>query len=194
MSGIFESLAWADGKINPSGIKNEIFFAPKSDIKTFPPFNAAPANADENVAFNGDYEMQVGKTFQRLYSTQGKGKVDWESIGEKDCKMFMNKGMFKFPDLNNAAKSLAKSCVNANMVFIVPLPHETEKRYVVLGDDYWDTTVNVKGDSGDAPGSDKGTTVEVEAPSTTPLPNYTGILVLPDGSLDCATGVFTPTV
>ncbi len=193
MAGIFESLAWADGKVNPSGIKNEIFFAPKSDIKTFPPPNAAPANSDENVSFNGDFEMQAGKTFQRLYSIQGKGKVDYESIGEKDCKMFTNKGMFKFPDLNNAAKSLAKSCVNANMVFVVPLPHETEKRYVTLGDEYWDTTCNVKGDSGDAPGSDKGTTIEVEAPSTTPLPNYTGVLALPDGTLDCATGVFTPT-
>jgi hypothetical protein len=105
--------------------------------------------------------------------------------------MFTNKGMFKFPDLNNAAKSLAKSCVNANMVYVVPLPHPTEKRFVMLGDEYWDSTTNVSGDSGDAPGSDKGTTIEVEAPGTMPLPNYTGTLVLPDGTLDCATGVFT---
>ncbi len=193
MAGIFESLGWADGKVNPSGIKTEIYFCPKNAIKTFVQMAAAPATSSENVSFDGDFEMEAAKTFLRLYSTQGKGKVTFESIGEKDCKMFMNKATFKFPDIDDAGKSLAKSSVNANVVFVVPLPHETEKRFVVLGDDYWDCTVTITGDSGDAPGSDKGITIEIEAPSTTPLPNYTGILQLPDGSLDCATGVFTPT-
>ena len=192
MPGIFESLGWSDGKINPSGIKNEIFFAPKSAIKTFVPMTLNPASAAENVSMDGDFEMEAGKTFLRLYSTQGKGKVTFEAIGEKDCKMFMNKANFKFPDIDDAGKSLAKSAVNANVVFIVPLPHESEKRFVVLGDEYWDCTVNVTGDSGDEPGSAKGLSIEIEAPSTTPLPNYKGILVLPDGTLDCATGVFTP--
>jgi hypothetical protein len=194
MAGIFESLGWADGKVNPSGIKNEIYFAPKTDIATIPPMTAAPATAAENVSLNGDFVMAAGKTFHRLYSTQGKGKVTFEAIGEKDCKMFMNKATFKFPDIDDAGKSLAKSFVNANGIFVVPLPHESEKRFVVLGDEYWDCTVNVTGDSGDEPGSAKGITIEIEAPATTPLPNYKGALVLPDGSLDCDTGVFTPGV
>jgi hypothetical protein len=193
MAGIFESLAWADGKVNPSGIKNEIYFAPKTSITAFPAMVAAPATTSENVSLDGDFEMAATKTFMRLYSTQGKGKVTFESIGEKDCKMFMNKGVFKFPDIDDAGKSLAKSSVNANCIFIVPLPHESEKRYVMLGDDYWDCTVKVTGDSGDEPGSAKGITIEIEAPATTPLPNYTGTLALPNGTLDCATGVFTPT-
>lgn len=193
MSGIFESLGWADGKINPSGIKTEIFFIPKTDIASFPNITAAPATAAANVSLDGDFVLVAGKKWNRLYSTQGKGKVEFEPIGEKDCKMFMVKGAFKFPDLDNAAKNLAKSAVNANVIYVVCLPHETEKRYVVIGDNYYDVTTNVKGSSGDAPGSDKGVTVEVEAPATTPLPNYTGDIVLADGTLDCATGVFTPT-
>lgn len=193
MAGIFENLVWADGKVNPSGIKTEVYFAPKTSLVTIPPMTAAPANAPENVSMNGDFEMAAGKTFFRLYTTQGKGKVTFEAIGEKDCKMFMNKAMFKFPDINDAGKSLAKSAVNANVVWVVPIPHESEKRFVVLGDEYWDSETKVTGDSGDAPGSAKGITIEIEAPSTTPLPNYTGVLVLPDGTLDCATGVFTPT-
>lgn len=192
MSGIFESLGWADGKINPSGIKTEVFFIPKTDIVSFPKMKAAPVSAADNVSLDGDFVLKAGKKWNRLYSTQGKGKVDFEPIGEKDCKMFMAKGMFKFPDLDNAAKNLAKSAVNANVVYVVCLPHETEKRYVVIGDEYYDVTTNVKGTSGDAPGSDKGVTIEVEAPATTPLPNYTGEILLSDGSLDCATGLFTP--
>jgi hypothetical protein len=192
MSGIFESLEWADGKINPSGIKTEVLFAAKSDIATFPGMTAAPATAAANVSMDGDFVMKAGKKWNRLYTTQGKGKVEFEPIGEKDCKMFMVKGMFKFPDLDYAAKNIAKSAVNANLVYVVCLPHETEKRYVVIGDSYYDVTTNVKGSSGDAPGSDKGITIEVEAPATTPLPNYTGEILLSDGSLDCATGIFTP--
>lgn len=193
MAGIFENILWTDGKINPSGIHTEVMFAPKSSISVFPEITAAPLTPGENVSYDGDFEMVADKTFKRLYSTQGKGKVEFEAMGEKDCKMFMNKGMFSFPDINDEGKSYAKSCVNANMVYVARLPHESEKRYVVLGDLYWDTTSSVKGDSGDAAGSAKGIIIEVEAPATTPLPNYTGIIKLDNGTLDCATGVFTPT-
>ena len=132
MAGIFESLPWSDGKINPSGIKTEVFFIPKSDIATFPGMTATPITALANVSLDGDFVLKTGKTWKRLYTTQGKGKVDFEPIGEKDCKMFTVKGSFQFPDLDNAAKNLAKSAVNANMIYIVNLPHETEKRYVVI--------------------------------------------------------------
>ena len=189
---IFENLLWPAGKVNPSGIKTKVYFIDKSFIKTWPAISAAPATAAANVTLVGDFELVVGKKWNELYTTQGKGKVDFEPIGEKDCKMFNNKGMFKFPDISDEAKSLAKSAINSNVVFVVPLPHETEKRFVVLGEESYDLEVSVKGDSGDAPGSAKGITIEVTAPATTPLPNYTGALVTAAGSLDCETGVFTP--
>jgi len=191
---IFENLLWPAGKINPSGIKTEVYFIDKSFIITWPKIIGAPLTATDNVTLAGDFGLVVGKKWNRLYTTQGKGKVDFEPIGEKDCKMFNNKGTFKFPDISNEAKSLAKSAINSNVIFIVPLPHESEKRYIVLGDENYDLEVTVKGDSGDAPGSAKGITIEVTAPATTPLPNYIGALVTAEGSLDIETGVFTPTV
>jgi hypothetical protein len=193
MADLFESLKWTDGQINPSGIKTTIYFCQKTQISEFPRPASDPATAAENVTLDGNFVMTEGSTFKKLYSTQGKGKVSWESLGEKDCKMFKNKGIFKFPDLNDAGKSLAKQFVNANCVFVIPLPHETEKRYVVIGDADYDTAANVTGDSGDEPGSAKGLTIEIEAPCTTPLPNYKGTLELEDGTLDCSTGIFTPT-
>ncbi|HZK94380.1 MAG TPA: hypothetical protein VFC67_09250 [Prolixibacteraceae bacterium] len=191
---IFENLTWPAGKVNPSGIKTKVYFIDKSFIKTWPKIVAAPLTAIDNVTLAGDFELVATKVWNELYTTQGKGKVDFEPIGEKDCKMFNNKGTFKFPDISNEAKSLAKSAINSNVVFLVPLPHETEKRYILLGDESYDLEVTIKGDSGDAPGSAKGITIEVIAPATTPLPNYTGALVTAAGSLDCDTGVFTPTV
>ena len=188
---IFENLIWPAGKINPSGIKTEVYFIDKSFIKTWPAIDPVAATAIANVTLVGDFELVATKKWNKLYTTQGKGKVDFEPIGEKDCKMFNNKGTFKFPDISNEAKSLAKSAINSNVVFVVPLPHETEKRFILLGSKDYDLEVTVKGDSGDAPGSAKGITIEVTAPDTTPLPNYAGALVLTDGSLDCETGVFT---
>lgn len=105
----------------------------------------------------------------------------------------MNKGTFSFPDISDEAKAVAKSLLNSNVVMVVALPHETEKRYVVLGSEDYDTSVTPKGESGDKPGSEKGLTSDVEVPDTTPIPGYAGALVLEDGSLDCETGVFTPT-
>ena len=194
MADLFESLTWTDGQINPSGIKTTLYYCQKTQIAGFPRPSQSPTTASENVSLDGDFTMKEGATFKKLYSTQGKGKVNWETLGEKDCKMFKNKGSFKFPDINDAGKSIAKQFVNANCVFVVALPHETETRYIVIGDADYDTTATISGDSGDEPGSAKGLTIEIEAPCTTPLPNYKGSLELEDGTLDCSTGVFTPAV
>lgn len=188
-----ESLEWADGQSNPSGIRKEVFWAPKSWIKTTPRIVVNPTTPEENIIVDGDFEMVAGKTFLRLYSTQGKGKVNWEPLGEKDHKMFLNKGFFSFPDISVKARSIAKQTINSNIIMIARMPHGNEIRFVMIGDDDYDVTVSIKGDSGDKPGSDKGLSFEIESPCETPLPGYAGVLPLPDGSLDCETGVFTPT-
>lgn len=196
MTELLASLEWADQQVNPSGIKTIVYYALKSWIKTFPRIGGLlpPGTPAENIIVAGDFEMVIGKTFLKLYSTQGKGKVDWEPIGEKDHKMFNNKGTFSFPDIGVDARSIAKQTINSNIVMIVPLPHESENRYVMIGDADYDVTVTIKGTSGDKPGSEKGITFDIEAPCTTPLPGYAGILVLAGGTLDCETGVFTPTI
>jgi hypothetical protein len=196
MTNLLESLQWADGQINPSGIATEIYYALKSEIKTMARIQRTPvpSTAEDNVNLAGDHEMQLGKFWKKLYSTQGVGKVNWEALGEKDHKMFLNKGMFSFPDISVAARSLAKQSINSNVVFVIKLPHESEVRYVQIGDADYDVTVTIKGDSGDKPGSAKGLTIEIESPCTTPLPGYVGAIVLEDGILDCETGIFTESI
>lgn len=191
--GLFADMTWTDGQVNPSGIATELFWIPKSDIATFPVVAAAPGTPAANVLLAGDFVLKPGKTFFRMHSTQGKGEVTFEPLGEKECKLFMNKGKFLFPDISDAAKSHAKMAANSSIVYVVKLPHQSEKRYVVLGDADYDTETKPGGNSGGEPGSQKGLNIEVEVPSFTPLPNYAGDIVLSDGTLDCATGVFTPT-
>jgi len=192
--GLFTDMTWADGQANPSGIATELFYIPKSDIKTFPVVVAGPATPLANVLLAGDFGLFPTKTWFRLHSTQGKGEVNFEPTGEKECKVFLNKGKFSFPDISDAARSHAKVTLNSSMIYIAKLPHSSEKRYVVLGDIDYDSEVKISGTSGGEPGSAKGLTIEVEVPCFTPLPNYDGVILLSNGSLDCTTGVFTPIV
>jgi hypothetical protein len=187
----FRSLTWPEGKVNPSGIKPIAYWIPKSQIDAYPSIkNEDALSVDEAVNYEGDFVLKDGAHWLTIYTSQGKGKVTFEGIGEKDCKMFNNKASLKYPDITDEAKNLAKSTINASCLFVVALPL---KRFVVIGSEDYDVEAAITGDSGDAPGSAKGLSVEITAPDVTPLPGYKGEILLANGSLDCETGLFTPT-
>lgn len=179
------------GSVNPSGISDDIFFVPKQEIKTWPTIANDFDEADDNEAYSnydGNFVLDTGKVFHRLYNTQGKGKISWEYQGETDCKVVVNKATLSYPKLTDEIRAFAKFASNGDFVFIV----KHDSKYYVIGNDDYRATVTPNGDSGDAPGSAKGVTIEIECPDVTPLPVYTGTLALSNGSLNCSTGVFTP--
>jgi hypothetical protein len=189
------SLEWKQGSVNPSGIRPIAYFIHKKDIVAFPVIEDdidAANNIEDYVNYAGDFVLKAGAYFKTIYSSQGKGSATWEAIGEKDCKMFTNKATLSYPDINEAGKALTKALVNDNVVIIIPLP--SKGRYIVLGNSFYDVSCTPTGTTGDAPGSARGLTITIEVPDTTPLPGYRGELLLADGSLDCDTDVFTPTV
>ena len=188
------NLSWKDGQINPSGIKSVVYFFRKADVKTFPTMSAEPKSATEAVTYDGDFELVEGATAIEIYTTQGKGKAEFEGSGEKDCKMVTNKLTLSYPDMNDEAVDFVNSNINANGIFIAT--HYTaggKVAYVVVGGQHFDPEITINGTTGDAAGSARGLTIEVSAPDFYALPRYTGIIPLPEGTLNCATGVFTPT-
>ena len=180
------------GSVNPCGISQEVFLIPKQDIKAWPTiandFDEAD-DVDEYSQYEGSFTLAAGKKWKRLYSTQGKGKISWEYQGETDCKVVVNKATFSYPKLTNEDRAFAKYASNGDFVFVV----KHDGKYYVIGSPDYRATVTPNGDSGDAAGSAKGITIEIECPDVTPLPTYVGNIVLSDGTLDCSTGVFTPT-
>lgn len=181
------NMDWSDGQTNASGIKSIAYAIRKSDIAKFP---VLPEGA---VVYGGDLEPKEGAKFITIYTTQGKGKVAFEALGEKDCRLFNNKATLSYPDISDEAAMFATGTVNSNVIFIVP--HYVAKgkiRYAVIGSEHMDTSIDVKGDSGDAPGSAKATTIELTAPDFVALPSYTGLIVTDEGTLNCGTNVFTP--
>lgn len=180
------------GSVNPCGISDEIYFIPKSFITTWPTieddFDEAE-DGDEYAQYDGSFTLAQGKTWTRLYSTQGKGKISWEYQGETDCKVVVNKASLSYPKITNEARAFAKFASNGDFVFVV----KHDGKFYVIGSPDYRATLTPNGDSGDSAGSAKGITIEIECPDTTPLPTYIGNIVLADGTLNCSTGVFTPT-
>ncbi len=185
------NLDFAIGGINPSGIGATIYRIAKSAIVSWPTIvndPTATGAVSTLSSYSGDFTLATDAVWDKLYSTQGKGKITFEVTGEVDCKMYNNKASLSFPDLTAEALAFCKAAANGDFVFIV----KAAGRYHVIGSPDYRAVISPTGDSGDAAGSAKGVTFEVECPDVTPLPIYAVDLELADGTLDCATDTFTP--
>lgn len=180
------------GSVNPSGISDEVYFIAKQNIAGWPTieddFDEAD-DADEYAQYDGNFTLKTGKKWNLLYSTQGKGKISWEYQGETDCKVVVNKATLSYPKITNEARAFAKFASNGDFVFCV----KHDGKFYIIGNKDYRATLTPNGDSGDAAGSAKGITIEIECPDTTPLPTYVGTIELSTGTLDCSTGVFAAT-
>lgn len=180
------NLDWVDGKSNPVGIRSIGYFIRKADI-----VKPYPQIAPDGVSYVGDIELAKTTVFKTLYTTQGVGKIDFEMVGNKDCKQPVNKASLSYPDIDSAARTFATSYCNSNVVFIIPHNTSSGVSYAVFGLEM-DADVKITGTSGDKAGSDKGMKIEIESPDFVVLPAYKGLIPIDTGTLDCSTGDFTP--
>lgn len=186
------NLDWPNGKVNPSGIVPIAYRIPRAHITAWPTISD-----DSNVAatigafvnYLGDFVLAAGKKWETLYSTYGKGKATFEPVGERDARMYVNKGTLSFPDVTDEVRAYAKMAANGDYVYLI---HTPNGRYHVIGNESYPVQTSLSGDTGDAAGSAKGVTISLECSDVTPLPLYKGDLVTAAGSLDIETGVFTP--
>ena len=180
------------GSINPSGIGVTIYRIAKELITAWPTI-AHDMSGDGDVttlaAYTGDFVLAENAVWDKIYSTQGKGSASYETTGEVDSKMFLNKASLSYPKLTDESKAFAKVAVNGDFVYVI----KHDGKYVVIGNKEYRVTTTPSGNTGAEAGSAKGMTIELEAPDVTPLPTYAGELVLANGKLDCSTDTFTPT-
>lgn len=181
------------GSVNPCGIAQEVYFIAKQYISAFPSITddfETAEDVDAYAEYDGNFTLQSGKFWNKLYTTQGKGHIDWEYSGETDCKVVTNKATLSYPKLTNEIRAFAKYASNGDFVFVV----KHDGKYYVIGSPDYRATLTPNGASGDAPGSAKGVTVEIECPDVTPLPTYAGTIAFSaTSSLDCSTGQITTT-
>lgn len=188
------NIDWKNGKVNPSGIVPIAYRIPKSDIISWPTIEDDPdvaLSVAEFVNYKGDFVLAATKKWETIYSVQGKGKATFEQVGETDSMMYVNKGTLYFPDLTNEVRALAKMAANGDYVYLVHTPND---RYHVIGNEDYRVKSTFSGDTGDAAGSAKGVTINLECSDVTPLPSYIGDLVTSKGTYDILTKTLTPAV
>ena len=181
------------GRVNPSGIGTTVYRIRKRYISAWPTIEDDPDKNDtieesDLAKYAGSFTLVNGKYFQKIYSTQGKGSITSETTGETDCKMFINHATLSFPDLTPEGLGFSKASVNDDFVYIV----KAAGRYHVIGSPDYRSNTSVASNSGDTAGSAKGLTFTVDCPDVSSLPVYEGNIVTEDGTLNCATGEFTP--
>ena len=179
------------GSVNPCGIGDTVYFIPKNQILSWPTIDddfESGSDINDYACYKGNFTLERNAKWLKLYSTQGKGKISWEYLGETDCKMVNNKATLSYPKLNVQGRAFAKYAANGDFVFIV----EHDGGFYVIGHPTYRATLTPNGDSGDAPGSAKGITIEIECPDTTPLPLYTGALRTTNGDMNTSDRTVTP--
>lgn len=184
-------LDFVEGQINPGAIGDEIYIAFKRDITSFPTIDddmSEATDAEAYVNLTGNFTMATGKKFTRVYNTQGLGSVDYEDAGEEDGKLFINKLECKYPKINTGIRALSKYVNNSKVILVA----KHAGKFYVIGNEDYGATVKTSGTSGKKPDEAHGVTVTAQAYDHTPLPCYVGTLPLTDGTLNCETGVFTP--
>lgn len=182
-----KNLKWKGGGANPSGIQSKVFAMLKSDITKFPALN------ETGSGYEGSFELIAAALALEIYSTQGKGKLDFEQIGEKDCGCFTNKGSFSYPDMDEEACLFVNNTLNDNYIFIAAMYNKGGLiSWRVLGSQSMDCEVKITGTSGQKAGEAKGLTIEVSAPDYMALPIYVGTVKTSEGVFDCSTNTFAP--
>lgn len=176
------------GSVNPSGICDEVYLIPKQYIRLWPTIDDdfGAIMQGRYAQYQGDFVLFSGRWWTKLYNTQGKGKISWDYQGERDCMVVNNKASMVYPKLTSDSRAFSKFSSNGDFVFLI----KHDGIYYVVGNKDYRATLTPNGDSGDAAGSAKGITIEIECPDTTPLPTYTGKIYLAEGVLDCNTDTF----
>ena len=95
------------GSVNPCGISDAVFYIPKHYIRRWPTIedDIEALMQGHYAEYDGDFELQPGCWWSRIYNTQGIGKISWEYQGEVDCKVVVNKGTLSYPKLTNEIRA-----------------------------------------------------------------------------------------
>ena len=105
------------GSVNPSGIGDEVYFIPKKYIKGWPFIEddfERYITTGHYAEYDGSFQLFSGCYWTRLYSTQGKGKISWDFVGEADCKVVVNKASLSYPKLNTEITAFSKFSSNGD--------------------------------------------------------------------------------
>ena len=180
---IYDSLRFCPGDTVLPGVRKCTYYAPKSAIASWPTLPKTSASMKQLAIYQGSFVMAADAVFKRIDLTLNKGRITYETQGEKPSRTFLNKGVFNHPYNNEEAAGFARQAVADDFVFVT---QQRDGKWRVLGSEMFETDVKVGGDTGEGTTGEVGTTIDVDATDECPAPFYVGTLVTDDGEIDCS--------
>lgn len=121
--------------VNMGGIPQVVYFCLHSDVLSWP---TRPNAEEAGMALEkmgeliGDLKLKDGKQMYSFYVTDDEGKLDFESVGEKDGKSFVQKLRVYNPGLQSKLLGFINLVKNESLVFLVP---DNNENFFLLGDE-----------------------------------------------------------
>ncbi len=118
----FEDVLWPEGADNMGGIIGDIFFVPMNNVDT----TQLPA-IGADLVITGNVVLLPLKQFFAIYETRGTGKIDDNTVGERDGRSKEVMFEFKFPGDTKEIISFARQVQNQPGVLIVKDPQGQQR-------------------------------------------------------------------
>lgn len=122
------------GGQNMGGIPQAVYFADYSNVLSWPEqpdSTAVDMTLEKMGELIGDIKMKNGKKMHSFYVTDDEGKLDFEGVGEKDGKSFVEKLRIYNPGLQSKLLGFVNMTKNGSLVFLVP---DNNGNYFLMGD------------------------------------------------------------
>lgn len=176
------------GQANMGGLVRKIYYAPIDDILTFPEL-AVAGGVKTDVGSN--FVMKTNKEFVQIYFTDGTGKFDDTTVGERDGRSKENMLEFFHPGNKEAILAFERFALNTPCVVIAV---DSEGQQILFGAvNLDDSTTDLTGDcpaylessngtSGAARADKRGKTFQFKASATHGPIIYVGTIPLTPAS------------
>jgi len=148
------------------------------DLETEAVPTAAPSTALEALQIVGNHIPSTGKYFIKMYSTQGKGTLNFAAEGGRDFENFSIGGSLFHPSTKDAALALASALLGRDVIILVEENSESSN-FKQVGTTKLPARLVSAGDWGTELNGEKGITFTIQAFHGKKTPYlYTGTIPL----------------
>lgn len=179
-----ESLRWCEGAPNFAGMQGTILYTAVSNIISWPE-RKKTLNGAELAEYkeNSSFVLKADKKFLKIDILPSKSTSKSDPQGELPSSSQLNKISAVHPGTGVDASNAAAYINNVPCVFLVK---DMDGNWRVCGCERWchEIKATVASDWGQGSAGSAQTTIEIEAPDTTPFPVYHGELEIDGVDID----------
>lgn len=179
-----ESLQWCEGKIQYPGIRNRVWYIPRTHLVNKPVYTTDDTNS-QTISFaylRGKFETKEGETWLYIDIIPEKSQATSEPQGEYPSQTSLDKLVMFYPDTSDLGSRAGIFMHNRDNVYIF---QDINGNARVIGlEDQWPTKAEVSMDIGQGPTGSAGTTITVSGTSRIPFPIYQGTIESDEGEID----------